>query len=125
MSEGRVSVETTRDETFDLFKAWAEDRALIRVELRLLRLAATFTVRVAVVVPGTPGEIRFLADDRWAELVIPIPGDVTFRFLDINEFTGGAKFERMLMMFYPFVNDPDEADQVVFAEVNEGTMRHG
>lgn len=123
MSEGRVSIPATTGEAFSLFDAWRVDRALIRIEFRLRILAATFLARVSAVGDAT---VHFMADDKWAELVLPIPGrDVSFRFMDINEFANRAKFERLLVMFYNSSEDLSGVDQIVFAEVDESTVHDG
>lgn len=115
MSKG-LSIVATRPDALAMFRTWLADRALIRIEFRFRLFAATFRARVITVAEAS---VAFMADDRLAELVLPLPPDVRFRFLDLRGFPEEKDFERMLVMFYPVGPDPDKWDQIVFAEVRE------
>lgn len=107
-----------REEQVTLFRAWLDDAALLRVELRFKVLAATFRARITC---AEEAELRFMSDDSNSELVLPVPPDAEFRYLDMRDYPEEAKeFVRMVVMFFPYDNDPGAADQLVFAEVIEG-----
>ena len=115
MSNG-LSVPVERAEVTALFATWLADKALVRIEFRFRAFAATFLARVT---RASESELRFISDDRWAELALPLPDDIIFRYLDLRGTPKGQKFERLIVLFYPFVSDPDESDQIAFAEVIE------
>ena len=106
-----------QDEVLALFRTWREDRALLRIELRLHLLAATFQVRVTRV---ESDQLSFMSDDKGSTLVVPLPPAADFRFLDLSRPPSTSEsFGRMLMLFYPFRKDLDESNQIVFAEQRE------
>lgn len=61
MSAGRVSIEVSHEEVRAIFRTWAEDRALIRLELRFSVLASSCLARVRAV---TDAEVSFASDDK-------------------------------------------------------------
>jgi hypothetical protein len=116
MSNG-LSIEASREEAVTLFRAWMADKVLVRIEFRFRALAATFLARVT---GADLSELRFMSDDRWSELVLRLPDGGIFRYLDIRDYsTRQHEFEHLIALFFPYITDPDESDQIFFTEVKE------
>ena len=117
---GVQSIAASHPEATDLFRAWQVERALIRIEFRLRVLTATVLARVS---SASDRQLTFNTDREWAELTLPLPRGAIFRYLDMWAVPERARFERILVLFYPDANpwiaDPAKLDQVVFAEVRE------
>lgn len=106
-----------RDDVLVLFRTWAEDRCLVRCELRFERLAATFRGRV---VGASESQLHVLAEDKWTELVLSIRDDLEFAYGDMRDFPDEAeKFERGIIVFFPYDGDPADSDHIVLAEIKE------
>jgi hypothetical protein len=117
---GDPSIVASHDEVIDLFRAWQVDRAPIRIEFRLTALTATV---LACVSSASADQLSFSTDREWAELTLFLPREAIFRYLDMWAVPEGARFERIIVLYYPGSNpgtaDPAKMNQVVFAEVRE------
>ena len=109
------AIPVSHTEALNLVRTWKAKGALIRIEFRFRILIATFRARVADV---SDAQLTFVSDDKLAELVLPVPLVATFQYLDLRESLA-RDLGRMLVLLYPFVPDPNESDQVVFAEIVE------
>ena len=71
-------------------------------------------------VGASDAEIRLMADDTWAELVLPLREDFAFGYADMRDAPEEADlFVRGIMIFFPYEGDPEQADRIVLAELVE------
>lgn len=70
--------------------------------------------------------LRFMSDDRWSEVDLPLRTDFTFAYTDMRDFPEeGKEFEHMVVLFFPYKGDPNDAEQVVITELKEPVNPHG
>jgi hypothetical protein len=100
-----------------LLRTWAEDKTLVRCELLLGSLAAGFRGR-AVAASGT--EFRLMSDDTWTELTLPLRAGFRFGYTDMRDSPEhSSQFDNLLVVFFPYHGDPDQADKIVLYEIKE------
>lgn len=108
-------MRTGREEALTVFRAWLEDRSLLRCEFRFALLAATFTARMAIV---STSELRLISDDKSSELVLPLREDLEFEYGDMRQHPQHVEeFDKMLIVFFQYLGDPAQADMIVFVEI--------
>lgn len=100
-----------------ILRTWAEDKSLLRCELRFADFAAAFDARVT---GATDTELRLMADNRRSELTLRLRDDFTFAYNDMRE-PPSNKYVRMIVVFYPYIGDPADADIIVLGEMIEGS----
>jgi hypothetical protein len=116
-SDGGFTMRTGRSEALALFNTWLEDRVLLRVELHLFSVASTLNARLFEV---SDTRLRFMSDDRWSELDLPLRDDFTFGYTDMRDFPEeGKEFEHLVVIFFPYEDDPDDAERIVITELKE------
>jgi hypothetical protein len=101
-----------------IWRGWVEDKALIRCELRFLSLAAVLLGRA---VEASATRLRLVSAEKGSELVLPIRDDFIFEYTDMRDGPPEhiAKYNGLMVVYFPFENDPDEADWIVLCEMKE------
>jgi hypothetical protein len=115
-------MRTGRSEAMSVFRTWLEDRTLLRLELHLFSVAATFNARLT---EASDSRLRSLSDDRWSEADLPLRKDFTFGYTDMRDFPKESEeFEHLIVIFFPYIGDPESAERIVITELKEPIRPH-
>lgn len=104
-----------RDDALLMFNTWAADNTLVRCELRFADFALSFDARFVVSIND---ELRLISDDARSELMLRLRSDFIFGYTDTRE-PPSEKYVRVVTVFYPYDEDPADANMIVFAEIAE------
>lgn len=95
-----------------ILRGWVDDSALVRCELQFSTHAAGFLGRA---VEASETRFRLMSDDTETELVLPIRAGFTFGYTDMRDGPpeDTAKYDGLMVVFLPYVDDPGDADRIV------------
>lgn len=107
-----------RAEALTLLREWFTKRSLVRCEFEFSRFAACLRARIIVL---SPDRVALFSDDTFCELVIPLGADVTFAFGDFKTAPPdeAATYGRVLNVFFPTKDRPNDPDMIGFLEVKD------
>jgi hypothetical protein len=114
---GGVPAKMGREEVMLMFRAWREDRAMLRCEFSFPDFAAALEARVVEV---SDAELRLEAEDESAGLTLRLRPDFVFWYMDMRQSPQEAKnLVRMVTVIYPYEGDVSNADYIALAEMIE------
>lgn len=109
-------VSTGRDGAFAQLRTWAEERALIRFDFRLIRFALCMRARIREL---RADRIEFFSDDTFGEVSLPLGPDLEFALGDFTKEPpdDAATYGKCLAIYIPVPNNKPE--EINLIEVKE------
>jgi len=122
MSDGKVlTTRLGREDAMLLLRGWAQDRTLLRCDVRFIRCACMFRGRIRAL---GPERVELLDDDILAEAVIPLGSDVEFGTADFRRSSGdeAERYDIFLTIFIPVADAPEHPESITLTKFKDSQL---